>query len=661
MMAENHLQQHIQAYDHWKTSLINAIQSFQDWMDEQDLASNSENSLRIFETMESLRTDKLKIAFAAEFSRGKTELINAIFFADFKRRLLPSDAGRTTMCPTELFYDDDEDTAYIRLLPIETRIEDRSIADYRGEPIHWTTIKLDINNPEQMEHALAEVMHAKTVSVNRAIELGLYSDEMFPHHKHSDRKAEQVEIPKWRHALISFPHPMLKQGLVVLDTPGLNALGSEPELTMNMLPSAQAVLFLLAADTGVTRSDLDIWQYHIDGARRSRQDKGVAVVLNKIDTLWDELRGAHATQATIEKQVNKTASLLGVDKRFIFPLSAQKGLLAKIKGDEALLQKSQLHVLEDYLCNEVIPQRESILRESVISELGAMVDEKRSLLENRLTTITKHRDELNNLRGKNTDVIDHLMKKTRTEQTAYNRNVESFHASHGLLKRQAQETMQSLSLEAMDQLLNDSRKNMSGSWTTNGLKRGMKFFFEGVQQTTIEVNDNTEQARRLILAIYKKFHTEHGLPALTPRIFSMKKYNEQLELLQEEAELFRKNPVTAMTEQGFVIKKFFINLASQARGMFFKANQEAEAWFKEVLKPLVIQIKEHRKLMERRLVTLRKINESRDTLETKISELESELGSLRKQLAILQSITENIYQPLPSTTDEPDLPGPEAA
>ncbi len=92
MMAENHLQRHIQAYDHWKTSLINAIQSFQDWMDEQDLASNSENSLRIFETMESLRTDKLKIAFAAEFSRGKTELINAIFFADFKRRLLPSDA-----------------------------------------------------------------------------------------------------------------------------------------------------------------------------------------------------------------------------------------------------------------------------------------------------------------------------------------------------------------------------------------------------------------------------------------------------------------------------------------------------------------------------------------------------------------------------------------
>ena len=38
----------------------------------------------------------------------------------------------------------------------------------------------------------------------------------------------------------------LRQGLRILDTPGLNALGSEPELTLSMLPSAQAIIFLLA-------------------------------------------------------------------------------------------------------------------------------------------------------------------------------------------------------------------------------------------------------------------------------------------------------------------------------------------------------------------------------------------------------------------------------
>ena len=52
-----------------------------------------------------LADDRLTVAFVAEFSRGKSELINAIFFADTGRRIVPSTAGRTTMCPTELLYD----------------------------------------------------------------------------------------------------------------------------------------------------------------------------------------------------------------------------------------------------------------------------------------------------------------------------------------------------------------------------------------------------------------------------------------------------------------------------------------------------------------------------------------------------------------------------
>jgi hypothetical protein len=55
-----------------------------------------------------------------------------------------------------------------------------------------------------------------------------------------------VDVPAWRHALINYPHPLLQQGLVVLDTPGLNAIGAEPELTLNLLPSAHAVVFMLA-------------------------------------------------------------------------------------------------------------------------------------------------------------------------------------------------------------------------------------------------------------------------------------------------------------------------------------------------------------------------------------------------------------------------------
>jgi putative ribosome biogenesis GTPase RsgA len=32
---------------------------------------------------------------------------------------------------------------------------------------------------------------------------------------------------------VNFPHPLLKEGLIIVDTPGLNAIGTEPELTLN--------------------------------------------------------------------------------------------------------------------------------------------------------------------------------------------------------------------------------------------------------------------------------------------------------------------------------------------------------------------------------------------------------------------------------------------
>jgi hypothetical protein len=85
------------------------------------------------------------------------------------------------------------------------------------------------------------------------------------------REDGRVEIPRWRHAVINFPHPLLQQGLVILDTPGLNAIGTEPELTLSLLPNAHAVLFILAADTGVTQSDLTVWREHIGNGRWPQQ------------------------------------------------------------------------------------------------------------------------------------------------------------------------------------------------------------------------------------------------------------------------------------------------------------------------------------------------------------------------------------------------------
>lgn len=654
-MKQDQLDQRLHSYSAWRERLIQTVEQFQSWLDTHDLAS-AEQELQIFEAIEALRKDRLTVAFVAEFSRGKTELINALFSSHYGQRLLPSDAGRTTMCPTELFYDRDEDKTYIHLLPIETRLKEQSIADLKHEPIHWIQIKLNANNTEQVAKALREVIKTKQIPVANARELGLYDESTDPYFQAHQQTPDQVEVPLWRHALISFPHELLKHGLVILDTPGLNALGNEPELTLNMLPAAQAVLFLLAADTGVTRSDMEMWQHYVRGAN-NRSDKNLIVVLNKIDTLWDDLKDPSSVNASIESQRAATAKQLQIDINRIFPVSAQKGLQAKIRNDQQLLQESRLGLLEDFLANEVLPGKQDIVRESLVRQIGGMIDENLTILESRKTRTTDQVEELRSLRGKNADVIMHLMSKSREEQATYLRNVESFQSSRRLLQNQARTMLDTLSLDNLDRLINKTRDSMTHSWTTTGVKRSMETFFDGTRDAMEQVSTHAEQTRMLIRATYKKFHEEHGLPQIMPKQFLIAPFSAELERLYQEAETFRRSPVTTMTEQSYIIKKFFISLVSHARSLFFKANEDANHWLKEVMNPLVRQIKEHKIMMEKRLDTLRRISESRDTIDARIKELDISLHDIEKQLGTLQQLQHSLN----NTDPDQDISSSEAA
>lgn len=645
-MAADRFTDQMQAYGRWKATLVSSILKYQKWLETHKMSS-ADMELRIFELLEQLKSDSLTIAFVAEFARGKTELINAIFFSEYDRRLLPSEAGRTTMCPTELFYDSAEDQSYIRLLPIETRLEDVSISEHKRHPINWTGIELNTHSSEDMAQAFREVVRTKKVDQATAARLGLFDPERDQGHVGTDGK---VDIPMWRHALISFPHPLLKEGLRILDTPGLNAMGTEPELTLNMLPNAQAVIFVLAADTGVTKSDMEMWSHHVQALDADSRHARL-IVLNKVDTLWDELKDEATVQNTIQAQCNTAAKMLGVDTRSVFPVSAQKGLLAKIRHDKDLITKSNILSLETILSTDILPKKQEIVRDSVVGEIGSMVKHSRDLIASRLNDANKQLKELQNLSGKNEDVISHLLKKTRTEQAVYYKSVESFQANKKLFTDQHSALLSTLSLNELDQLMTQTRKDMADTWTTVGLKNGMKQFFDVIANTIKDASSQTDKANMLVQGIYRKFNAEHGLGDTKPKLFSMSKYKRNMERLYHEAEAYRKSPVTTMTEQSFVVKKFFISMVSHARNTFFNAHQEAESWGKAAMAPLVARIKEHKDQMEKRLESLRKINESRDTLQARISELENAAELLNSQLADLNTLMETLNQPLDSFID----------
>ena len=627
-------------FKRWRDELAQAIADYQTWVEHQGLAEG-EQDLRVYELIEMLQSDKLTVALAAEFSRGKTELLNAIFFSDYKQRLLPSAAGRTTMCPTELRWDE-KDGPCVKLLPIETRKTALTISEYKRTPVHWTTIHiLKLSAPEEVREALAEITKTKKVSLRDAQELGLY-DPKRPESKNAPVVGDQVEIPVWRHAIVNFPNPLLKQGLVVLDTPGLNALGVEPELTLNTLPNAQAILFLLAADAGVTKTDLEVWTNHVTTVRGNSH----LVALNKIDILWDELHDDDAVAKTIARQVEETARTLHIDRKAIFPVSAQKGLLAKIKGDAALGAKSGLSALEDKLAQDLIPARHMLIRNRIVHEVSGRVESSRALIESKLAGVNKQLTELKELGGKNLDAIQKMVLHMRAEKQKYDKEVEGFQLTKAALSRQAQILLGHLSMTSLDELIAKTRVAMNETWTTRGLKNGMETFFTGTRERMEKVGFESDEIRKVVEAIYLRLHTEYGLAKIVPPRLSLLPFVMEFKKLEERADVFRDSPVTMMTEQHFVIKKFFITLVSQARQLFNECNAASRNWFQAAVAPVFAQIQQHKATIDRSFEALKKVHENMDSLGERIAELEAVRKDLEGQMKTTDTLLERIHRPL---------------
>jgi nucleoside diphosphate kinase len=174
------------------------------------------------------------------------------------------------------------------------------------------------------------------------------------------------------------------------------------------------------------------------------------------------------------------------------------------------------------------------------------------------------------------------------------------------------------------------------------MKSSMKNLFDETRRTMLKVVNQSEQTRKLIRAIYRKFQNEHGFAVVQPKMFSIVKYRVELELLHQEAEIFRNSPVTAMMEQNFVVKRFFSALVKRAHDIFKRADEEINQWLGSTLEPLVIQIKDHKEMMEKRLTNLQKIGQSRNTLQYRILELQELYTELARQLTALRNMSNRL-------------------
>ncbi len=620
-----------QQYSDWRDRVAATLRRYQLWAHQAQLADAAGDS-RIEHMLARLQNDKLTIAFVAEFSRGKSELINAIFFADYGQRILPSAAGRTTMCPTELLYDETLPPS-IRLLPIETRAEAQSTSDFRAQSQAWTVLPLDISSGDGMLEAFLQVSLTKRVALEDAQSYGLY-DEADPDSALAVGADGTVEISRWRHAIVNFPHPLLKQGLVIIDTPGLNAIGTEPELTLNLIPNAHAVLFILAADTGVTKSDVAVWRDHIGSGA------GRMVVLNKIDSMWDELRSAQEIEAQIERQVASVAQTLALPAAQIFPVSAQKGLIGKINRDLGLLRKSRLPALENALSCELIPYKQDIIRAQMAADLADLAGAKQALLAARTRSVVEQLMELKSLRGKNQNIVSHMMKRIEIEKKEFDDSLLKLHGTRTVFSRLSTEVFTSLGMNILKTNIAQTRESMMRSRFTAGFRAAVKQFFDQIQNNLVLSGQKTDEIGEMMSVMYRKFSTEHGLALSTPMPFSLDRYRQEIAMVERIYQRQFGAAALMTTRQVVLMEKFFDSIASRVKQSFLQANRDVEAWLKVVMAPLETQIREHKKQLKQRMQSIERIHLATDSLEEKVQmfeQMQAGLEQNKKMLAALEA------------------------
>jgi hypothetical protein len=605
----------------WRDGLARSLAAFRRWalvgrMVDEPMAT------RLAHLEQRLASETLTVAFIAEFSRGKSELVNALLFASRGMRVLPSGAGRTTLCPTEISWDPRLPPS-VRLLPIDTRLKPRALRDYLRDPDAWKVREVDPADGDAWAAACAAISETVEVPASVAADLGL-----------GEADTARVAIPRWRYAIVNMPHPLLELGVVFLDTPGHNAAGAEPELAIHRIPDAAAIVFVLSTDTGVTRSDLEIWKEQV--APVEGLEAASHIVLNKIDGLRDGLKTEGDMLSAIDRQVRSTAEALGVAATRIHPLSARQALVGRIQHDPDAVARSRIWRLEQALARTLALGRRDDHARAARAEMRPLLAQMRTLLKSRREFALEQLEELNALQQKNQKLVESLARKAMAEREKMQRARPALVALKRVHGRLADRLAVLLDPADVRQRAVATRAEVMSSRFSSGIARSIDAFFTECGERVAEAISAMEEARVSMAESSRRFVAEYGLVAPEVVPFGPERFGHEIARLEAlcARELKRKTalvlrPHTALAEL------FFDSIATQAIRVFEIADRETRAWLGGFSRAFEEQLAVRQERTNSRIEGMGRMQHAEGDLMQRLEHVKGmvrELGAMRDEL-----------------------------
>jgi len=408
----------------------------------------------------------------------------------------------------------------------------------------------------------------------------------------------------------------------------------------------------LGADTGVTKSDLAIWREHLTTETDTAETR--LIVLNKIDTLWDDLSTPAQIEAQIDRQKVSTAEILGVPRERVIAVSAQKGLVAKVTDDDDLLRRSCLPVLEEALGRGMMGKRQRILGNAMAAGITDLRTETGRAINIRKRDLTEQMMELKGLQGKNAAVIKHMRSRISQEQAEFDLGGAKIHAVRSVHLKLLREVFGILGSTA----LKKEMSQLSGRLLEKGLKLGVKRAygetFDRLRANLQKVQTLCGEIQSMLAATFRQLNGEYGFSLQAPTEPQMAQYITDLDVVERSHIQYLGIGNAFKLVQPDFADRLVRALSTRLRSIHEMALSDVELWSKSAAAQLDAQLRERRRNFSRRIEAIDRIQQAAGGLEDRIQDIDQQEAALSQVELKLIELTDYLIaanQPVNAPVD----------
>ncbi len=686
MNSKHAFSERLKELQSWRNQLTAEIQQVSDTLREYQFI-RAEDVLRLAKCKQAVAAERVTLIFIADIARGKSDLINAIVFSDSGRRFLPSGLGRTTRFVTELRFDRDIETS-VRCLPIDTRESPRSFAELSQDSSMWHSIPFDADKPKSIATALATLSDTRLVSMADAVAWGLHNEGASKTARSIEPKsgdATLLEVPRWRYAIVNFPHPLLDSGLVILDTPGLATFLAEPELARNRLPKADAALLVLDVGETMTKRDAAAWRDYLGGGRIMRgplfdnaEDSIIEsprespstpptpqarlVVLNKIDDLDIDTARPQAEAnremlLEIDRRVHETADLLRIDPISVVPISAKLGLVGKLANDKDKTLKSRIYHLERDIAANLPRDRQQALTEEISNVLSNALQAAQTTLDHARFETLEALSALVDVRAKNDKVMAAIIAKTTTKQERVVETLKELKSIKAMQTKLGDELAEVTNVASAKRDIERTKKAIVAGIVPATTLDAVTKYFVVTEEKLEAIESKIDEIRALFADVGQKLRGDFGLTnvrAFDVHPFPTQRFHTELAKAREAADAeFSKTSNLVLKRGGALAKQFDELVGDRVQHIFEIAQRETTSWVRGLYKAIERPLEEARTRLEHTVESIEKVKSAELDLAERIAELQGNLdvikskhSALAEARAQLESFVKSIAKPV---------------